>query len=272
MSFPLAGTIGWLLFATSAGLAQIAPVTPTPPPIIDPTPTIPPRPTVAPVETPTVPPATPPPVFTPTIPPPPPTPTIRPFATPTIPPLRAPSVNSANPQFASVTVQYGQTGSLQLKNSRGRFQPVALQPTESVIVIMTFTTADFGKPANIQVLDGGAISTLPVTVANPNDIPSLIPTPPPPTPIQSTVTATLPPPDPCNAINCNLLRDPNRLTDTGQTVPVSLVGQLLFGFRPGDGPGMHRVSVIVGGNQYVLQFWQQDPAAANNNPGLLRAY
>jgi hypothetical protein len=30
--------------------------------------------------------------------------------------------------------------------------------------------------------------------------------------------------------------------------------------------------VTVGGNQYILEFWQQDPAAPNNNPGFLHAY
>lgn len=55
---------------------------------------------------------------------------------------------------------------------------------------------------------------------------------------------------------------------------VSLTGQLAFSFQPGDGPGLHRVSVIVNRNQYILQFWQQDTDTTkwNNNLSMVTAY
>jgi hypothetical protein len=54
------------------------------------------------------------------------------------------------------------------------------------------------------------------------------------------------------------------------TVPQT--GELAFGFKPGADAGLHRVSVIVNGNQYYLQFWRQDPSAPNNNPRMRHAY
>lgn len=173
-------------------------------------------------------------------------------------------------------MQYGQNGSLQLKNYQGQFQPVALQPGETVTVIMTLTAPDFGQPADVQVLDGGAINALP-SIPRVGD---LIPQPPTPPLNLSTGASVIavamptvppyitpspmptPPPAP----------DPTSLVDTGQTVPVSVTGQLVFSFRPGDGPGMHRVSIVVGPNQYILQFWQQDLAKPNNNLSFLHAY
>lgn len=158
-----------------------------------------------------------------------------------------------------------------------------------------FTAVDAGQPAEVEVLDGGAIKGLPI--ADTSKLPSLIPNPATPTPyplpsqpIQSSLSApdlsatnaqpvplpTLPvapsAPDPAQLIGAIPAIDPTSIVDTGQTLPVSPAGQLLFSFRPGDGPGLHRVSVIVNGNQYILQFWQQDPSHPNNNPNLVRAY
>jgi hypothetical protein len=74
--------------------------------------------------------------------------------------------------------------------------------------------------------------------------------------------ATTPPPVP-NATD---------LIDTGALMTVSQAGELLFSFKPGNDIGLHRVSVVVGGNQYFFQFWRQDMNAQNTNPRMLRAY
>jgi hypothetical protein len=249
----------------------------TPPPVSTPTPTVP---TVTPppvsTPTPTVPTVSPPPVATPTvspvptIPPNPTRPPVNPppVATPTIPPLHSPVLTKADPQSARAVVRYGQNAVLSLANDRGRFQKVALQPGEVVIVVLTLTPKDYGKRADVQVLDGGAIAS---DAPKPKDVLPPTPTPNPsptvngpigsdPTPQPSPVTT--PPPIPA-------LDD---LTDTGQILTVSQAGELIFHFKAGADVGIHRVSVIVGSNQYFLQFWRQDMTAPNNNPRMLRAY
>lgn len=193
---------------------------------------------------------------------------------------------SANPQFAQAIVYYNQgLSSLPpLKNDAGRFQKVGLQPGEAVDVVMTFTALDFGQPADVQVLDGGSVGA--------PTIPKLQPSIP-PTPTPFPIAASGPPIEtsiPCgDNVPCisptpivpvvvtevqNLANTATtqlqELTDSGRTIPVSLTGQLAFSFRPGDGPGLHRVSIIVNGNQYILQFWQQDPNHPNSN--LVKAY
>jgi hypothetical protein len=140
------------------------------------------------------------------------------------------------------------------RNDWGRFQKVALQPNQVVTVIMSLSLADVGKPADVQILDGGAIAAaLPQPPPLNSDPTDPEPTPPP---------EMTPPPVPAW----------DDLIDAGRTIPVSATGQLVFSFRPGRDIGLHRVSVVVGGNQYFFQFWRQNPSAPNNNPGMLRAY
>jgi hypothetical protein len=280
--------------------------TPTIPPIIDgptppPTPTRPPI-SPPPVSTPTVPPVNPPPVSTPTVPPvnPPPvsTPTVPPVSpppvsTPTVPPVNPPPVATptvrpvpnpnalvqADPQVARAVIYYGQNGALTLPNDRGRFQKVALQPDEVITVVLTLSPLDYGKPAAIELLDGGSMSTS-VSVPKPKDIlPSISPAPSPtinsvpfsgtapapgplPSPTPLPVAPGPPPPAP----------DPSTLLDTGALMTVTQSGELTFAFKPGADAGRHRISVIVGGNQYYLQFWRQDQSAPNNNPRMPHAY
>lgn len=198
---------------------------------------------------------------------------------------------SANPQFARAVVQNASNIVFQLNNDGGKFQKVALQQGQVVNVIMTFTPPDFAQPAAIEVLDGGAIGGLPVDPSVPSspvdrvvqDVSKIIPAPmtPTPPPIKGTISQPVPLPsppvapslpDPNQFITPLPVPDPQSLVDTGATIPVSPTGQLLFSFRPGDGPGLHRVSVIVNGNQYIFQFWQQDPSRPNPNPNLIRVY
>jgi hypothetical protein len=165
-------------------------------------------------------------------------------------------------------VHYGQNGTLALLNERGRFQKVALQPGEVITVVLTFSAIDFGKPAAVQVLDGGAMTTS-VSVPKPNDIlPPISPYPTPTiaaVPVSGTTNATpIIPPAPSVS--------PSTLVDTGALTTVSQAGEVIFAFKPGADAGRHRVSVIVGGNQYFLQFWRQDSSAPNNNSRMLRAY
>lgn len=219
-----------------------------PDPNMTPTPTIPPI-IAQPTPTPTTPPINPPPP-----------------ATPTVPPVPNPNaLAKADPQLARAVVYYGQNGTLPLLNDRGRFQKVALQPDEIVTILLTLSPLDYGKPAAIELLDGGAMSTS-VTVPKPKGI---IPTPTPnPSPTINAVplssnpgaTPTVPP------VN------PSTLIDTGALMTVSQAGEVIFGFKPGADAGRHRISIIVGGNQYYLQFWRQDSSAPNNNPRMLRAY
>ena len=213
---------------------QKIPPTPTVPPYITPSP-MPILPPISPppVATPTVPPVSPPPVATPTVPPISP----PPVATPTVPPVPNPNaLAKADPQLARAVVYYGQNGSIPLLNDRGRFQKVALQPGEVVTVVLTLSAIDIGKSAAVELLDGGAMST---SLVSPDPM-ALISGPP--------------------------------LIDTGQLLTVSQGGELLFGFKPGADAGRHRISVIVGGNQYYLQFWRQDSSAPNNNPRMPHAY
>ena len=142
----------------------------------------------------------------------------------------------ADPQVARAVVHYGQNGTLGLLNDRGRFQKVALQPGEVITVVLTLSAIDVGKPAAVEILDGGVM------------------------------TSSLVSPDPMA-----LISGPP-LIDTGRLMTVSQAGELLFGFQPGADAGRHRISIIVGGNQYFLQFWRQDSSAPNNNPRMLRAY
>lgn len=243
------------LLLVHSAIAQIipAPTTPSPipnpiPGLIGPTPnpTIPPTPgptampelPPTPPPIPTIPPVTPPPIVTPTVPP---VPTIPPA--PTVPPLSSPPAISpppvlerAAPQAATAVIRYGPGHSLTLTpfNDWGRFQKVALQPGQVVTVVFQLSPPDFAKPADIQVLDGGGMAGAPL------------------------------PPEVSNILGSDF--------DIGKIATVSVTGQLLFSFRPGNDIGLHRVSVIVGGNQYFFQFWRQNPSALNNNPSMLRAY
>jgi len=164
-------------------------------------------------------------------------------------------------------IRYGQGGTLVPKNNEGRFQKVALQPNQVVTVVMGLGLTEFGKPADVQILDGGAISSdapVPDLPATPNPYPT--------PPINGPPTAPDPTPQPSPAAPA----DPNDilpyLINSGQTMIVTPTGQLIFHFKPGADIGLHRVSVVVGGVQYFLQFWRQNPSAPNNNPGMLRAY
>ena len=212
------------IHVASAGIIPNPEMSPTPtiPPIIEgfPTPSpTPTRPPIGPPPTPTLPPVSP-----------------TPVATPTIPPINPNALRKADAQVARAVVHYGQNGTLSLLNDRGRFQKVALQPGEVITVVLTLSAIDVGKPAAVELLDGGAM------------------------------TNSLVSPDPTA-----LIGGPP-LVDTGQLLTVSQAGELLFGFQPGTDAGLHRISVIVGGNQYFLQFWRQDQSAPNNNPRMLRAY
>jgi hypothetical protein len=157
---------------------------------------------------------------------------------------------------------------LGLNNDRGRFQKVALLPNEVITITLTLSVADYGKPAAIELLDGGSMSTA-ITVPKPKDIlPSVSPAPSPTinaVPLAATTPAPTPNPVPPAP-------DPSTLIDTGALMTVTQTGELLFAFKPGADAGRHRISVIVGGNQYYLQFWRQDQSAPNNNPRMLRAY
>ncbi len=103
-------------------------------------------------------------------------------------------LTSANPQFARVVVNE----SLLLKNVQGRFQKVALQPGQTVNVVMTLTKADAGQLADVEVLDGGAIGvTVPKVIPKPTPSPtiqslpvSLLTIPVSPTPLPSPCQAT----------------------------------------------------------------------------------
>ena len=243
----------------------------TPPPVSSPTPTVP-TVTPPPVSTPTVPPVNPPPVSTPTIPPvnPP------PVSTPTIPP--APNANAlakADPQIARAVVYYGQNGTIPLLNDRGRFQKVALLADEVIRILVTLSPLDYGKPAAIELLDGGSMSTA-VTVPKPADILPTATISPVPSP---TINAALnsdssstPGPTALPVYTVPPTPDPSTLLDTGALVTVPQTGEIVFAFKPGSDAGRHRISVIVGGNQYYLQFWRQDPSAPNNNQRMPHAY
>ena len=200
----------------------------------------------------------------------------RPSATPTAPPINPLSIlQKADPQLARALVRFGQNGLLTLANDGGRFQKVALQPNQSVTITLTLSAKDYGKAAEVQVLDGGAISTDVPDVPMPNKLPPT-PTPfptgsPPKGPESSsspTPIPTISPPD--------IEQDGDPLVpvdlSTGALMTVSQAGQLVFTFKAGADIGLHRVSVTVGDNQYFLQFWRQDPSAPNNNPRMLRAY
>ena len=230
---------GSLLLVVHSAIAQITPAPVTPPPIIDPGTIIGPGPTATPT-----------------------TPPVSPAPTPTIPAVSPPPTNPpavlerASPQAATVVIRYGPANTLILRpfNDWGRFQKVALQPNQVVTVIMALSLPDFGRPADVQILDGGAIAA---TLAEPLAL-NTNPTEPEPTPPPEMTPIPVP--------------DLDGLIDAGQTIPVSATGELAFRFRPGRDVGLHRVSVIVGGNQYFLQFWRQDMSAPSNNPRMLRAY
>lgn len=250
----LAGFV-WLAGIAPAG-ADIIPKpimspTPTIPPVIGPLPTATPAPT--PIATPSV--ARPSPTPRPTVPASP-----TPVATPTSP------LQNADPQLARAIVRYGQNASAALANDRGRFQKVALQPDQVITIVLTLSPADYGKPAEVQVLDGGAMTT---AVPKKKDVlPSITPFPTPTiaaVPINSATNAapTIPP---------STELSPSSLVESGALMTVSQAGEVVFAFKPGADIGLHRVSVIVGGNQYFLQFWRQDMNNQANNPRMLRAY
>jgi hypothetical protein len=193
----------------------------------------------------------------------------NPYVTPTPPPRPNPGVLlTADPQLASAVVRYGENATLSLANDRGRFQKVALQPDEVITVLLTLSPPDYGKPAAVELLDGGAMTTS-VSIPKPKDIvPPISPYPTPTiaaVPINGTTNAT-PTIPPAPSVS------PSTLVDTGALMTVSQAGELLFSFKPGNDIGLHRISIVVGGNQYFLQFWRQDMNAQNTNPRMLRAY
>jgi hypothetical protein len=205
-----------------------------------------------------------------------PTPTIPPIIsgtpTPTPPPTPNPAILlRADPQLARAVVRYGQNATLSLANDRGRFQKVALQPDEVVTVLLTLSPPDYGKPAAVELLDGGAMTTS-VSVPKPKDIlpptPTPFPTGSPPNGPSSSGSPTPPMP----VITPPPVPNATDLIDTGALMTVSQAGELLFSFKPGNDIGLHRVSVVVDGNQYFFQFWRQDMNAQNTNPRMLRAY
>lgn len=261
---------GSLVLLGHSGIAQIIPAPTTPSPIPNPIPGL-----IGPTPNPSIPPVTPPP--TPTIPPasPPPTPpTIIPLppavqalyqvVTQTSPP---PILKRPDPQRATAVIRYGQGSTLVPKNDQGRFQKVALQPQQVVTVVVSLGLTEFGKPADVQILDGGAISSEP-SLPGEDKLPPT-PTPYPTPPINGP---TGPEPTPSPFPTPPRIPSADDLIDTGQVLTVSQAGQLIFHFKPGADIGLHRVSVIVGGVQYFFQFWRQNPSAPNNNPGMLRAY
>ena len=247
---------------------------PTPTPIA--TPTIPPikyptaTPTVPPTGTPTVPPIKYP-TATPTVPPVnPPSPTPLPTGNPPpVKPINPTSIlQKADPALARALVRYGQNGLLTLANDQGRFQKVALQPNQVVTVTLTLSAKDYGKAAEVLVLDGGAMSSS-VDYSTAKDI---IPATPTPYPTQPPNGPEGPEPTPQPVVTPPPIPDPSTLVDAGQLMTVSQAGELVFSYKAGADIGLHRVAVMVGDNQYFLQFWRQDPSAPNNNPRMLRAY
>jgi len=151
---------------------SIAP-SPTPVPTSSPSPTpIPaPSPTViivspTPAPSPSVPMPTPsaPPGVTPTpapsVPPPPPPPVVPPLPRPTISPV------ATAPPAQKATVSFADRSSVQSRAAAGKFQLVALHPSESVNIALRVSAAS-GAAMSVRVLDGGAVvgpST--VSVAN----------------------------------------------------------------------------------------------------------
>lgn len=166
-------------------------------------------------------------------------------------------------------MRYGQNGLLTLANDRGRFQKVALQPNQVVTVTLTLSAKDYGKAAEVQVLDGGAMAS---SVEQPTVPKNIIPPTPTPYPTASPNGPAGAQPTPGPVVTPPPIPDPNTVLDTSELMTVSQAGQLVFSFRAGADIGLHRVVVMVGDNQYFLQFWRQDPSAPNNNPRMLHAY
>lgn len=247
---------GFSLLLAHSAITQIIPVPATPPPIIDPGTVITPPPT------PTVPPASPPPTPPTIIPLPPAVQALYQVVTQTSPP---PILQRPDSQRATAVIRYGQGSTLVPKNNQGRFQKVALQPNQVITVVLSVGLDQFGKPADVQILDGGAIAS---DAPEPKDV--LPPTPTPP--INGPPGAPTPSPEPSPMITPPPIPVADNLIDTGQLLTVSQAGQLIFHFKPGADIGLHRVSVVVAGAQYFFQFWRQNPSAPNNNPGMLRAY
>jgi hypothetical protein len=173
--------------------------------------------------------------------------------------------------LARAVVRYGQNATLSLANDRGRFQKVALQPDEVVTVLLTLSPPDYGKPAAVELLDGGAMTTS-VSVPKPKDIVPPTPTPFPTGSPPNGPSSSSSPTPPMPVITPPPVPNATDLIDTGALMTVSQAGELLFSLKPGNDIGLHRVSVVVGGNQYFFQFWRQDMNAQNNNPRMLRAY
>lgn len=217
---------------------------------------------------------------TPTIPPiigaptPSPTPTrppISPLPTPTVPPVNPSALAKADPQLAHAVIYFGQNGSITLLNDLGRFQKVAVQADEVITILLTLSPLDYGKPAAIELLDGGSMSTAVTVPTVRNPVPIFNPSPTPPVDSVS-VSVTTPAPAPLPVSTAVPVPDASTLLDTGAIMTVPQSGQLLFAFKPGADAGRHRISVLVGGNQYFLQFWRQDLSAPNNNPRMPHAY
>jgi hypothetical protein len=202
-----------------------------------------------------------------------PTPTIPPIISgiPTPTPPSPAVLLKADPQLARAVIRYGQNATLSLANDRGRFQKVALQPDEVVTVLLTLSPPDYGKPAAVELLDGGAMMTS-TSVPKPKDILPPTPTPFPTGSPPNGPTSSGSPTPPMPVITPPPVPNATDLIDTGALMTVSQAGELLFSFKAGNDIGLHRLSVVVGGNQYFLQFWRQDSNAPNNNPRMLRAY
>jgi hypothetical protein len=142
-------------------------------------------------------------------------PTVPPVATPTVPPVPNPNaLAKADPQLARAVVYYGQNGSIPLLNDRGRFQKVALLADEVITLLVTLSPLDYGKPAAVELLDGGSMSTA-VTIPSPRPIP-------PP-----RIGAGIADPAAIPSI------DPSTLLDTGALMTVTQAGELVFAFKPG---------------------------------------
>lgn len=132
------------------------PVLPTPDATVTPTPA--PSPTV-PMPTPSIPPApTPTPAFS--IPPPPPPPVVPPVPRPTI----SPAATERPAQKAAIIFADG--SSVQSRAATGKFQLVALHPSESVSISLR-VSAPPGNAMSVRVLDGGnVVGPSAVSVAN----------------------------------------------------------------------------------------------------------
>jgi hypothetical protein len=133
--------------------------TPIPTPTANPTPTAVPSASPSPTGSPSVPPGVTP-TPAPSVPPPPPPPVVPPLPRPTISPV------ATAPPAQKATVSFADRSSVQSRAAAGKFQLVALHPSESVNIALRVSAAS-GAAMSVRVLDGGGVvgpST--VSVAN----------------------------------------------------------------------------------------------------------